>query len=206
MGGRGARDQREREKEINMANPEPELDTQYSTALQKHVAFFDRNKDGIIYPYETYIGFRAIGFGRVISAIAAVFINISLSYKTLDSPIPSPLLPIYIKNIGRSRHANDSRVYSEGDNFTPHRLDELFREFAKESPDRLSLNEMNAMRESFHKNSNKKSGRLASKVEWQFAYKALKDEYGYISKDYIAKLFDGSIFYYLEDKNKKKLN
>ena len=31
-----------------------------STALQRHAEFFDRNKDGIIYPRETYTGERQL--------------------------------------------------------------------------------------------------------------------------------------------------
>ncbi|KAJ0669372.1 putative plant seed peroxygenase [Helianthus annuus] len=66
--------------------------------LQKHVEFFDRNKDGVIYPWETFqvekttilcicfvlmmIGFRAIGSGIVLSSVAAIFINAGLSGKT----------------------------------------------------------------------------------------------------------------------------
>ncbi|TYJ05440.1 hypothetical protein E1A91_A12G164800v1 [Gossypium mustelinum] len=51
-------------------------------ALQKHVAFFDRNNDGIIYPWETFQGFRAIGAGYLLSFISAFLINLGLSRKT----------------------------------------------------------------------------------------------------------------------------
>ncbi|WJX10320.1 putative peroxygenase 4 [Trifolium repens] len=50
--------------------------------LQKHVAFFDRNHDGIVYPWETFQGFRAIGCGIMLSSVAAIFINFGLSQKT----------------------------------------------------------------------------------------------------------------------------
>ncbi|MFS7952228.1 putative plant seed peroxygenase [Helianthus anomalus] len=50
--------------------------------LQKHVEFFDRNNDGVIYPWETFQGFRAIGSGIVLSSVAAIFINVGLSGKT----------------------------------------------------------------------------------------------------------------------------
>ncbi|XP_026437473.1 probable peroxygenase 4 isoform X2 [Papaver somniferum] len=52
------------------------------SALQKHVAFFDRNKDGVIYPWETFQGCRAIGLGIGLSTLAAVLINMGLSRKT----------------------------------------------------------------------------------------------------------------------------
>jgi len=32
------------------------LDKEKMTALEKHVSFFDRNKDGTVYPWETYQG------------------------------------------------------------------------------------------------------------------------------------------------------
>jgi peroxygenase len=90
------------------------------TALQQHVAFFDRNKDGIIYPWETYQGFQAIGFNMTISLLAASVINMALSYATSHSLIPSSSFPIYVDNIQKGKHGSDSDVYdSEGVLFLP---------------------------------------------------------------------------------------
>ncbi|KAL9324909.1 hypothetical protein ACSQ67_005554 [Phaseolus vulgaris] len=79
--------------------------------LQKHVEFFDRNHDGIIYPWETFQGFRAIGCGYLISSVAALFINASLSRKTRPGKFPSLLFPIEVKNIQKAKHGSDSSVY-----------------------------------------------------------------------------------------------
>ncbi|XP_010271382.1 PREDICTED: probable peroxygenase 3 [Nelumbo nucifera] len=69
------------------------------TALQKHVAFFDRNKDGLIYPWETFEGFRAIGCGIPLSVAAAIFINGVLSWQSRPvRPLISQSLSLILLN------------------------------------------------------------------------------------------------------------
>ncbi|XP_020592891.1 probable peroxygenase 4 isoform X2 [Phalaenopsis equestris] len=93
-----------------MASSPADIDGEM-TPLQKHASFFDRNKDGVIYPWETFRGFRAIGGGVGQSIVAAVFINGLLAPKTRTGKFLSPLLPIYVKNISKGKHGSDSGAY-----------------------------------------------------------------------------------------------
>ncbi|XP_074567759.1 putative peroxygenase 4 isoform X2 [Curcuma longa] len=167
------------------------------TPLQRHVAFFDRNNDGIIYPSETYQGFRAIGCGVVLSAVSAVFINGFLSPKTNPGKSPFPYFPIYVKNIQEGKHGSDTGVYDSEGRFVASKFEEIFQKHAMTNPEALSSKELKEMLKANQEPNDRKGG-LASWTEWRVLYNLCKDKEGFLHKDTIRAVYDGSLFLKLE--------
>lgn len=76
----------------------------HETVVQQHVAYWDPDGDGVIWPIDTYRGFRAWGWNVVLCLFATFVINVNLSYPTGPSLLPDPFFRIYVKTIHKDKH------------------------------------------------------------------------------------------------------
>nr|XP_048318088.1 probable peroxygenase 4 isoform X2 [Ziziphus jujuba var. spinosa] len=145
------------------------------TPLQKHVAFFDRNHDGLIYPWETFRGFRAVGCGIPLSIAGATLINIGFSQKTRPGKFPSLLFPIDIKYIHTCKHGSDSDTYDAQGRFDPVKFEDIFRKHAHTNSDALTSDELMEMLKANRDPKDYKNW-LVSWSEWKLLYSLGKDK------------------------------
>ncbi|KAI3511474.1 hypothetical protein L1887_18628 [Cichorium endivia] len=184
-------------------NGTPEHEAHGMTVLQQHTAFFDQDNDGIIYPSETYTGFRALGFNIFTSFTAAVLVNGIFSYVTLPGYIPSLWFPVYIANMHKCKHPSDSGTYDTEGRYLPANFENIFSKYAKTMPDKLTFRELWNMTRGNHVTLDV-FGWIVTKVEWWLAYSLAKDDEGYLSKEAMRGILDGSLFHKIAKRNASK--
>jgi peroxygenase len=110
------------------------------TALQRHVAYFDGNDDGLVGRRETYRGIRALGVGVGWSAVLAAIIVVALGKLTGGG-----WTTVRIANIHRGKHPSDTGVFDSGGALVLPRFQAIFASVAQSSaPDRISFVEFRA--------------------------------------------------------------
>ncbi|KAI7995778.1 putative peroxygenase 4 [Camellia lanceoleosa] len=175
------------------------LDCHDENVLKKHVEYFDRNKDGVVYPWETFQGFRAIGCNIFLSTFASIFINVGLSGKTRPGKCPSLCFPIVVKNIQKAKHGSDSGVYDSEGRFVPSKFEQIFCEHAHTNPNALTSAELKEMRKA-NREPKDYGGWISSFAEWTVLYILCKDKNGLLQKDTIRGVYDGSLFEQMAEK------
>lgn len=164
-----------------------------ATTLQQHVLWFDFDGDGVIWPWDTYKGFRKLGFGVLFSAVALGVIHGTFSYPTLHSWLPHPGMPIYLDRMHRTKHGSDSEVYDTEGRFVPEKFEEIFSKYDSQNKGGLSWNDIQEMVYG-NMNVNDPVGWIAERLEWWTLYYMCKDEQGIVSKEKIRAQYDGSLW------------
>jgi len=108
------------------------------TPLQTHLAFFDKDDDGIIWPTDTYDGFRSLGYGILLCFMVTVAIHTTQAFRTQKSWIPDPLLRFHIAGVHRAKHGSDSHTYSKRGTIDEAAFEDIFRTYS-EGPDYNTL-------------------------------------------------------------------
>ena len=174
------------------------------STLQKHVLFWDRDLDGIIWPYQIYLGFRELGFG-ILFAIGALLISVFFSYPTRFARfsvlqpgtwrniVPHPLLPIYLSTGAASIHGSDTGIYSYAGEFSQRRFEEAFDIF-----DRQDVGGLSAEDSFFLLQKNRCAwdvpGWCFAFMEWWTTWLLLQKD-GRVWKDDLMACYEGSLFF-----------
>ncbi|KAJ3035051.1 hypothetical protein HDV00_004377 [Rhizophlyctis rosea] len=179
---------------VDAQHPEdPQGMDERMTVLQRHCKFFC----DYIYPWDTLLGFKAIGFGWIISLFAMVVIHAAFSWITQDCWFLNPYLltgRIDIKNIDRGKHGSDTGVYDTEGRFVPERFEEKSGMYGKDLFHMIRGNMV--ILDLF--------GWSATSLEWLALWLLCHDENGFLDKEILRGVYDGTLFDQMEARNTHK--
>ncbi|KAI9372208.1 Caleosin related protein-domain-containing protein [Aspergillus egyptiacus] len=172
------------------------------TPMQQHILFWDRDADGKIYPYDTYVGFRQLGFNILFSFLAVLIINLNFSYPTrlAHSYLPDPRFRVYVDSIYKAKHGSDSGTYDAEGRFIPQAFEDMFGKYDGDNDGTLTLRELFEM---MHGNrcAADPFGWGAAFFEWGTTWLLIQKD-GKVYKEDLQGVYDGSIFWKIEEARK----
>ncbi|KAJ3564714.1 hypothetical protein NP233_g8114 [Leucocoprinus birnbaumii] len=132
--------------------------------LQQHVAFFDRDKDGIIWPIDTFDGLRKIGFGYFWIIFGGLAIHLAFSWLTWGTWLPDPYFRLKVNRMHKvslisslrsaytrfitklqAKHGSDTEIYTGTGQFDPDRFDYMWFMYTEEPHTHITFLEVCTM-------------------------------------------------------------
>ncbi|KAL4933012.1 caleosin family protein [Aspergillus undulatus] len=174
------------------------------TPMQQHILFWDRDGDNQIYPWDTYRGFRELGFNILFSFVAVLIVNLNFSYPTrlAHSYIPDPLFRVYVDSIYKAKHGSDSGTFDPEGRFIPQAFENMFSKFDKDQDGALGFWEVVEMMGG-NRCAVDPFGWGAAFFEWGTTWLLIQRD-GKVYKDDLQGVYDGSIFWKIAEARKSR--
>ncbi|KWU41673.1 Caleosin-domain-containing protein, partial [Rhodotorula sp. JG-1b] len=153
--------------------------------LAQHVAFFDKDGDNILWPLDTWRGFREMGYNFFWCTFAMCVIHFFFSWFTAPGFLPDPFFRVFIKNGHRSKHGSDTAVYDSEGRFIPAKFEEIFTKYAARSAPAAFM--IHAQRQAVDP-----IGWCAEAFEWASTYILIWPQDGLCDKESIRTVYDVS--------------
>jgi peroxygenase len=172
-------------------------------ALQKHVMFFDEDRDGIITVGESAARLQKLGFGWAKSWAMAVVIHAALASRTSGKWYS---LDIVVANINHAMHSSDTGVFDDHGRFDQRAFDSMFDEFDTDHGGELDEIEIDKMTDANYEHI---GGHIVSKAEFSvlmgLAADVAVDKDGQkvpaLSRKRLRDFYDGILFFEIANEN-----
>lgn len=83
----------------------------------------------MIWPLDTYNGFRAWGWAIPLCLFAAFIIHFALSYPTVPTWLPDPFFRLYVANMHKDKHGSSSMSYDNEGRFRSQNFEDFFSKY-----------------------------------------------------------------------------
>lgn len=173
------------------------------SVLQQHCDFFDLNGDGVVTPWETFIGFRLLSWPLLLALFAAVVIHSGFSYVTLPPGrwLPDPLFRIHLAQINSGKHGSDSGTYDHEGRFRAQQFADFFNKYGERLDTVDGAGDFGMTYSQALKGVKAQRcvmdlfGIFAATFEWTATYITIWPEDGIMRLEDVRGIFDGSYFY-----------
>lgn len=167
---------------------------QYRTALEQHCLYFDPDRDGIIWPLDTYYVCRDWGWSFPVAFFFAGAIHFVQSYGTVPGILPDPCFRIWISNLYKNKHGSSTMSFDNKGRFHALQFDEFFATHDEDNKGGLSMWDVwrGLKRQALTLDL---FGQVSAFFEWFFTFILLWPQDGVLRKNDVRSVIDGSIFF-----------
>jgi len=166
--------------------------------LQQHILYFDPQCKGYVSPYDTFMGFYALGFSIFLCILSVLIIHSNFSYPTVEGYLPDPFFRIYIARIHKCKHGSDTGTYDTEGRYIPQKFEDFWSKYGKMYGGQVGMTK----RDLWHAVSGNRLygdliGTFGEMFEWTATYIMLWPKDGIVRKEAARRVFDGSLFHEL---------